>query len=290
MATLNIIGGGRVGRTLGRLWHEHGVFAIQDVLDRTPEGARAAITFVGAGRAAVAIENLRPADGWMLTLPDAQIAAGCEALVAAGLLRPGAVVFHCSGSLSSSELAAAAAAGAAIASIHPLKSFADPGAATAAFAGTWCAAEGDRAALELLRPAFERIGARVSEIAPEQKTLYHAASVIACNYLVALMEAGSRCYERTGLDREVAFAMMEPLARETLDNVFRLGTVRALTGPIARGDDAVVAGHLTALGAWDAGVGELYRRLGAVALELAREQGEASPEALARLAEVLRSY
>jgi predicted short-subunit dehydrogenase-like oxidoreductase (DUF2520 family) len=157
------------------------------------------------------------------------------------------------------------------------------------FAGTWCAAEGDAAALQVLRPAFERIGARVSEIAPQHKTLYHAASVIACNYLVALMETGLRCYEQTGLERGSALAMMEPLARETLDNVFRLGTAPALTGPIARGDEAVVTEHLAALGAWDADVAELYRRLGAIALELARRQGEASPEALARLAEMLRS-
>ena len=176
-----------------------------------------------------------------------------------------------------------------MASVHPLKSFADPGTAVQSFAGTWCAVEGDGAALAVLRPAFEQIGARVSEIAPEHKTIYHAASVIVCNYLVALMEAGLRCYEHAGLERGTALAMMEPLVRETLDNVFRLGTVPALTGPIARGDDAVVGGHLAALDAWDAALSELYRRLGAVALELARQQGEASPEALARLAEILRS-
>jgi predicted short-subunit dehydrogenase-like oxidoreductase (DUF2520 family) len=186
-------------------------------------------------------------------------------------------------------IASAARLGAHVASVHPLKSFADPSAAVQSFAGTWCAAEGGGAALEILRPAFERIGARVSEIAPQHKTLYHAASVIVCNYLVALMETGLRCYQRTGIERATASEMMEPLVRETLDNVFRLGTAPALTGPIARGDDAVVAQHLAALAAWDGGVGELYRRLGAIALELAREQGEAGPEALERLAEMLRS-
>jgi predicted short-subunit dehydrogenase-like oxidoreductase (DUF2520 family) len=77
--------------------------------------------------------------------------------------------------------------------------------------------------------------------------------------------------------------MMEPLVRETVDNVFRLGTVKALTGPIARGDHAVVAHHLEALAGWDAHAAEIYKALGVVALQLAREQGEADAEALERL-------
>ena len=288
MKTLNIVGAGRVGRTLGRLWHSAGVFDIQDVLSRTPHGARSAVVFIGAGRAADWLEQMRPAEVWMLTPPDARIASCCEALAAAALLRAGDIVFHCSGALSSEELARAVGHGAKTASVHPLKSFAEPGVAAETFVGTYCAAEGDGAALEVVRSAFERIGAHVTQIEVRQKTIYHAASVIVCNYLVALMEAGLRCYEQAGLGRETALAMMEPLVRETVDNVFKLGPARALTGPVARGDDAVVAGHLAALGAWDADIGALYRQLGTVALDLARTQGEASSEALTRLADVLR--
>ena len=57
--------------------------------------------------------------------------------------------------------------------------------------------------------------------------------------------------------------MMEPLVRETLENVLALGTARALTGPIARGDDAVVKRHLEALSAWDARIAAIYRELAA---------------------------
>ena len=288
MRSLNIIGAGRVGRSLARLWRVKGEFAIQDVLDRTPHGARSATAFIGAGSAAGSLGEMRPAETWMLSPPDAKIIHCCEALAASGLLRPGDIVFHCSGSLASLELASAARCGAAIASVHPLKSFADADDAVRTFEGTYCAAEGDAAALAALRPTFERIGGRVSEIAPQHKTIYHAASVIVCNYLVALLETGLRSYEQAGLPRDTAMRMMEPLVRETVDNVFRLGTARALTGPIARGDDRVVAKHLEALSAWNADFGELYRGLGAVAMELARTGGEANPEAMARLAEALR--
>ena len=281
--TLNIIGCGRVGRALARLWAQDGAFTIQDVLDRRLEQSRAAVAFIGQGTAVDAVGQMRAAGAWMLTPPDDQIVACCAALAASGLLAAGNIVFHCSGALPSHDLAPAAACGAVVASVHPLKSFADPASAAQTFGGTYCAAEGDAAALAVLRPAFERIGGIVSEIDPGFKTIYHAASVIVCNYLTALLETGLRCYEKSGFERETALRMMEPLVRETLDNVFRLGTVQALTGPIARGDHAVVAHQLEALGAWEPRIAAIYRQLGAVALELARAQGKADADALAAI-------
>jgi len=133
----------------------------------------------------------------------------------------------------------------------------------------------------------ERIGAIVSNIDPGFKTIYHAASVIVCNYLTALLETGVRCYEKAGFTREDALRMIEPLVRETLDNAFKLGTVQALTGPIARGDHAVVARQVEALGAWEPRIAAIYKDLGAVAVDLARAQGEADAGALAAIERVL---
>ena len=287
MAILNIIGCGRVGRTLAWLWGQSGAFEIGDVIDNTLAKSQAAVAFLGSGRAAGAIAQMRSADVWMLTPPDDQIVACCAALAVSGRLAAGNVVFHCSGALPSRDLAPAVGCGAAVASVHPLKSFADPAAAVLTFSGTDCAAEGDAAALAVLVPAFERIGAKVSEIDSGAKTIYHAASVIVCNYLTALLEAGLRCYEHAGFGRDDAQRMMEPLVRETLDNVFKLGTVQALTGPIARGDHAVVARQVEALDAWEPRIAAIYRRLGEVAVELAGAQGKADADALAAMARAL---
>ena len=287
MPTLNIIGGGRAGRTLARVWAENGAFAIGDVLDPSPAAGAAAVAFIGSGRVVGAMSGMRSAEVWMITPPDDQIVACGKALAASGKLKPDNVVFHCSGSLPSRDLAAVIGGGAAVASVHPLKSFADPALAAQTFGGTYCAAEGDAAALAVLKPAFERSGARVSEIDPAFKTIYHAASVIVCNYLTALLETGIRGYEKSGLQRDDSLRMMEPLVRETVDNVFRLGTVQALTGPIARGDRAVVARQIDALSAWDPRVTALYKELGAVAVELARAQGGADADALAAIERLL---
>ncbi len=287
MTTLNIIGCGRLGRALARLWAHSHTFEIGDVFDHTLAKSVAAVAVVGGGRAAGSIAAMRSADVWMLAPPDAQITACCGELAHSSLLEAGNIVFHCSGALPSGDLAPARACGAAVASVHPLKSFADPLAAAASFAGTYCAAEGDAGALAVLRPAFARIGAQVSEIDPGAKTIYHAASVIVCNYLPALIETGLRCYEKSGYARDTALRMMEPLVRETLANVFRLGTVNALTGPIARGDHAVVARQVDALGQWEHRIAAIYRELGAVAAELARAQGAADPAHLTRIERLL---
>lgn len=285
--TLNIIGGGRVGRTLGSLWLTKHAFAIQDVLSGTPHSARSAVAFIGGGRAVGWLEEMRPAAVWMLTPPDGRIVHSCEALAHSGLLRSGDIVFHCSGAMTSAELASASAAGAQTASVHPLKTFADPDAALRTFAGTYCGAEGDRAALDMLQPAFEDIGARICEIDPQFKTIYHAASVMVCNYLVALLESGLLSYEKSGLDRATASRVMEPLVRETVDNVFRLGTMQALTGPVARGDHEVVARQIDALAVWDPRLAAIYRALGVMALDLARAQGGAGAAALAQIERLL---
>lgn len=288
MKTLTVIGCGRVGKTLARLWGQSRVFEICDLFDHKLGNAEACVRFAGAGRAVADYGELRPADLWLIASPDRHIVSCCEALAKADVLRGGNIVFHCSGAMPSRDLGPAKELGAFIAGVHPLKSFADPGLAAQTFSGTYCALEGDAEALDILGQAVGQIGGKAIAIDPEFKTVYHAAGVIVCNYLTALLEIGLRCYERAGLSRETALQVIEPLVRETVDNVFTLGTVRALTGPVARGDFPVIARQIQALAGWDRSVGDIYQRLGAVALELSRAQGSASREALDRIAEILK--
>ncbi len=286
---LNIIGPGRVGRTLGALLQQAGLCAVQDVLSAEIATAETAVAFIGAGRAVRTLGDMRQAGLWLLTPPDAAIAPVAAALATAGKMRKSDIVFHCSGAQPSGILAPLAVAGAHMASVHPLKSFADPVDAQKNFSGTFCTVEGDAAAIALLTPLFEQLGARVVAIDPAGKTLYHAASVLVCNDLTALMEAGLRTYEKVGINRATAQVMMEPLVRETLDNVFALGTTRALTGPVARGDAEVIARQLAALEALDTRIADAYRALNQVALDLAQAQGGASAAALTAVAAELKN-
>jgi predicted short-subunit dehydrogenase-like oxidoreductase (DUF2520 family) len=226
---------------------------------------------------------------WLLATPDDAIVAATRDLVAADRISPGNVVVHLSGATPAAIMSAAVDLGAHAGSFHPIKTFADPGYAAGSFPGTYVALEGDRKALKILRTGLRKAGARTFEIESQHKLLYHAGSVIVCNYLCALLEAGLRCYALAGVRLETAYALMEPLVRDTVDNVFRVGTVRALTGPIARGDDAVVAPQFQTLSRRDPLLGALYRELGLLALDLARSQGAADTRKLNRIARVLRA-
>jgi predicted short-subunit dehydrogenase-like oxidoreductase (DUF2520 family) len=273
---LTVIGGGHVGRVLGRLLHVRGGLEAGDVLARSSVSAHAAAAFIGAGRALDDYAALTPAEIYMLAVTDDQIVPACEALAAAVPLR-GAVVFHCSGALASDRLQAAREAGAFVASVHPVRSFADMEAVAAAFDGTFCGVEGDAEALAVLLPALAAIGARAVQIDASAKTVYHAAAVFASNYLVTVLDAALRAYQAAGIPEDVARELARPLAGESMDNVFRLGAAPALSGPIARGDMATVKRQQDAVTAWDAATGQLYAALVPPTVALAARKRPRSP-------------
>jgi predicted short-subunit dehydrogenase-like oxidoreductase (DUF2520 family) len=271
--TLNIIGSGRVGRACGRLWAQAGVFEVQDVLTRSRESAAQGVQFIGAGRAAGSLAEMREADIWMIATRDDAIIRSCATLAASGKITPDDIVFHVSGATPSDDLAPAREKGACIASVHPMKTFTDAELAVQSFAGTFCAAEGDAEALRVLKPAFEKIGAKVFDIAGEAKPVYHAGGVLACNYLVVLIEAALRAHEKAGIPRAASLKALEPMVRETVDAIFDKGPAKALTGPISRGDAATVKRQLAMVRGWDREVAELYRGLGLQAVALAEADG-----------------
>lgn len=269
--TLNLVGAGHVGRVLGRLFAASGAFALQDVLTRSPASAQAAVAFIGAGQACTDATQLRPAQAWLLAVSDDQIEPVAAQLAQTHDLT-GAVVFHCSGAKASAALQAARAGGALVASVHPIRSFADPQQVAREFAGTFCGVEGDVAALALLGPAFETLGARLVPIDGAAKTVYHAAAVFASNYLTTVLDAALRAYQAAGIPEAVARELAQPLATETLANVFRLGPAAALSGPVARGDLATVARQEQALLDWDDATGRLYGALVPLTTDLARRK------------------
>lgn len=270
-AVLSLVGAGRVGRTFGRLFLQHGVFMIGDIRTRSAASAAQAAAFIGGGHALIPGQPMRVADLYLLAVPDDRIAAAAEELALAVPLE-GAVVFHCSGAKAAAELEPARRAGALVASVHPVRSFADPDQVSRAFAGTWCGIEGDQRALDVLEPALRAIGAELVQIDPAHKTLYHAASVFASNYLVTVIDAALNAYRLAGIDDDVARQLAAPLATESLANVLRLGGPAALTGPIARGDFGTVARQQQALAAQDPAAAELYAALARATMALAERQ------------------
>lgn len=143
------------------------------------------------------------------------------------------LAFHLSGSLDSSILEDWACH---VASIHPARAFAHPERVMDQMRGTWVTAEGDLEALSRLQSLFVESGARWQTIERVNKPLYHAATVVASNYLVTLTAMARDLARGAGFEDLESQAFLTELQSGTLANLAQVDAAQALTGPIERGD------------------------------------------------------
>lgn len=272
MVTINLVGGGRVGQTLGRLIAQSGLYQVQDVLTRHAASANEAVAFIGAGQPALHLSDLHPADLWLLAVPDGQIAPVASALAQLDVAQTPALALHCSGALSAAELEPLKNKGWQVASAHCLLSFAQPASALAQFAGTPCALEGDALALAELRVLFTQLGAQCFDLAAADKLLYHAGAVFATNFLPVLQDLAEQLWQHSGMLPELAAHMRATLLHNAVNNIVKLGPQGALTGPAARGDTALVASQGAAVLNWNTQAGAAYQVLSQLASQLAQGQ------------------
>ncbi len=265
-----IAGGGRLGQALGRLLRERGE-PVAAVACRDPDHARAAAAFIGAGVAATGYAELpRRASRILIAVPDDAVTAVAAALAAAGME---GIAVHTSGTLGVAALEPLRFRGVACGSLHPLQTVPDPAQGVATLPGAWFAVSGDSRAATWARRLVELIGGRAFEISDENRPLYHAGAVMACNFFAALLDAGVGLFSQAGLDREQALAALTPLVSAGVANALRLGPERALTGPFARGDVETVRAHWAALASAPEPVRELYRAAARYTIDLARRGG-----------------
>lgn len=268
MISVNIIGAGVVGQTIGHLFVKHQIAMIQAVVNQTQHSSQHAIQFMGQGQSYPLIADLPHADLTLLTVADQSITAIANILATNPNLKPGAVVMHCSGALTSACLASLHAKQCVVASLHPAMSFKDPQRAVHQFARTPCALEGDPAAVSLITRLFTVIGAEVYPIEPEKKALYHAAAVFAANYPVTILQQAHACFLEAGLSGAQAKLVVDGLLHTVMENVQQVSEPKyALTGPIQRGDVTTVRQHLQAL--TEPKARKLYLRLARETLEMA---------------------
>lgn len=266
------VGAGVVGTTLAGLLAASDRYSVLGFSSRTPLSAATAAERVGAGSAVEdPVDLTSTADLIFITTPDDAIGNVARDITSRGGVRRGAVLAHCSGLLTSEVLKGHHGDYGAV-SLHPLQAFADYETAKGLMPDSMFVIEGDERGRSAAVSVVKSVGARYHIINPEAKSLYHAAAAVASNYLVVLLEMALVMNERAGIPRERAMDGLYSLLTGTLRNVRDLGTAGALTGPIARGDLGTVQKHLESLED-DQRLSDLYRRLGAVAVELAVLKG-----------------
>lgn len=273
---INIIGSGKLGTSIATLIHRYTPLQVQGIVNRSLEKSLEAIHIIGSGQAYPSIADLPPADLTLIAVGDDSIETIANELHEKQTLKPGNIIFHCSGHLSSNILKHPKYPEIYCASVHPLRSFASPVVTQQAFLGTYCALEGDEPAKIKLTPLFQALGAHLFELNSEKKSLYHAGCVFASNYLVTLAEQALSSFKMAGIDDKTAKESLINLMQGTLNNLQRTkSTQSALTGPLQRADIQTLKAHLEAL---DDERRALYSKLGLSTLTLCDHNLEKSAQ------------
>ncbi len=280
--TVSIVGGGRVGRALGRRLHELG-WRVGGVTGRSISTARAAVRAIGAGQPLDApTHQILNSSVILITTPDGAIESVAKNLAHLGGREwSGKVVLHTSGSLDSSVLQPLADLGAATGSMHPMQTFSNqnlPNLANCIFG-----IDGSPVALQVARKMIHQMGGVAVRLSGANKAAYHAAGSFACVYVLALMETATRLLMTQGFKRRQAMRALLPLVRQTLDNFESVGPLAAWTGPLSRGDFSTIERHVKALADFEPEYLEAYEALSRLTAEVLAGQPAAMVKQLDRI-------
>jgi predicted short-subunit dehydrogenase-like oxidoreductase (DUF2520 family) len=241
LPTVSIVGAGRVGGAIGIALTKAG-YTVTAAWSRSRAGRQRAHRFLDVPVLEPA-EVAAAADVVFLSVPDDAIPEMVERMVPG--VHKGQFVVHTSGGTSIETLAPARDAGARVGSLHPLQTIPDAAHGADALQGAAVAVTSDHAdRLPLMRLA-RAWGGRPFVLADEAKRVYHAAAVFASNYVVSSIWAATALCQSIGIRNATDF--LSPLVRASVENVLAHGGPKAITGPVVRGDTALVKAHVAAL-------------------------------------------
>lgn len=260
-----VIGPGRAGLALAYALRQADAVSQVTVCGRRPEPPAHPLFIQGLGEYVYGLLAPRPGtQAVFLAVPDGALVEMAHSFAGQGPPPEGCAAFHLSGALGVDVLAPLHEVGYAVGSFHPLQAFANGVTGAERLPGSAVAVSGQPEALRVARSLAAALGCRVLTVPEQWRPLYHAAAVVASNYLPALLDAAARMLERAGVDHDDALPALLPLVEGTLANIRELGLPQSVTGPLARGDLETIDLHLRAL------EGEDRRRYALFARELAR--------------------
>jgi predicted short-subunit dehydrogenase-like oxidoreductase (DUF2520 family) len=284
MLKLGFIGAGTVGTALAtRLSSE--AYRVVAVSSRSQSSAERLAQAVGGCHAYNRSQEVADsAELVFITTPDDAIAA----VAAEVQWHPGQSVVHCSGAASTDILESAKKSGARVGGFHPLQTFASVSQAIENMPGSTFALEAEEPLLSTLKDMATALDGHWIELKAGDKVAYHAAAVIACNYLVTLVKLATDLWQTFNIPPAQAVQALLPLIRGTIHNIDTVGIPQCLTGPIARGDVGTIKKHLDALQESAPGLLSTYCELGLQTIPIALAKGKINQKQAQELQAVLK--
>jgi predicted short-subunit dehydrogenase-like oxidoreductase (DUF2520 family) len=282
MLKVGFIGAGTVGNALAVRLSERG-YPVVAVASRSRSSAEKLAARVDGCKACDTVQEVpKAAELIFITTPDDAIA-----LVAAQVRWPAGVrVVHCSGAHSLDVLEPATRNGAMAGGFHPLQTFASADYAIANIPGSTFGLEAEEPLLSELKQMANALGGRYVVLGAGDKVLYHAAAVIACNYMVTLAKLATDLWQTFGVSTPEATEALLPLMQGTINNLRNVGLPKSLTGPVARGDLGTINKHLAALEKTSPDLLSAYRELGRQTIAIALAKGTINEQRATELQEI----
>lgn len=200
----------------------------------------------------------------------------------------GQSVVHCSGADSTDILQPAKKSGAHVGVFHPLQTFASTKQAIENIPGSTFALEAEPPLLDTLKDMATALDGQWIELKASDKVVYHAAAVIACNYMVTLVKLATDLWQTFSIPPHQATQALLPLLRGTITNIDTVGIPQCLTGPIARGDTGTIKKHLHALQKTAPSLLSTYQELGLQTIPIALAKGRINEQQAQELQAILR--
>jgi predicted short-subunit dehydrogenase-like oxidoreductase (DUF2520 family) len=282
--TIGFIGAGTTGTALAVRLAQHG-YPVTAVSSRSLTSAeKLAARISGCKVYSGAQEVADVAQLVFITTPDDTISR-----VAADVQwHNGQNVVHCSGAHSVDILEPAKLLGANTGCFHPLQTFAGVDQAIDNIPGSTFAIEAEETLASILKDMATALEGDWVILKAGDKVLYHAAAVIACNYLVTLVKLATDLWQTFEVPPAHATKALMPLLRGTLSNIENVGLPNCLTGPIARGDLGTISRHLESLSKQAPSLLGIYKELGRQTVPIALAKGKIDSQRAEELNTLLR--
>lgn len=238
------IGAGKVGFSLGKYLSINGI-TITGYYSHNASSAMEAASFTQSKYYDSLEKLVQDSDTIFITVPDGIISNIYKEISKYPIMNK--YICHCSGSISSTVFFDAEEKGAFRYSVHPLFAISDKYESYKSLNQAIFAIEGSKTHLKMMKFILEGLGNKVVLIDGNSKTKYHAAAVMVSNQMAALCDIGVELLMNCGFERHEAEAALGPLIQGNASKIAEVGPVRALTGPVERGDITTIREHLEVL-------------------------------------------
>ncbi|MFC1847397.1 Rossmann-like and DUF2520 domain-containing protein [Chloroflexota bacterium] len=283
MIKLGFIGAGTVGTALSIRLSDRG-YQVVAVSSQSQSSAEKLAQAIGDCRAVSKQAVADASDIVFITTPDGAIPIAASEIQ----WHAGQSVVHCSGADSTDTLEPARKLGAQVGAFHPLQTFVSVEQAMENIPCSTFAVEAEEPLLNTLKDMATALDGQWIELKASDKVLYHAAAVIACNYMVTLVKLATDLWQTFNVPAPQATRALMPLLRGTLNNIGNVGIPQCLTGPIARGDTGTIKKHLDALQKGAPAVLSTYRELGLQTIPVALAKGRINQHQAEELQAILK--